>query len=267
VVAGVVLGGQMQRLTNAPIRLQVHAVYGTVVFLLESVVFALIGLELPSLIRDLGAERHTWPLQALAVAGTLLTVRMLWVFPLSAAMQHRRGIGPISWRVPAVLSWAGTRGVLPLAAALSIPLTAHDGTPLPQRELVLVLTTAVVVFTLVLQGFTLAPVVRRSGIALEPTSTAREEANARDSLARAALTQLEQLRRGLQARVDHARSEMDEAVDPADSTATTYRAMRRALIEAEAAELQRLYDEHRISDTTRRRIQRALDQEDVGLGE
>jgi CPA1 family monovalent cation:H+ antiporter len=281
VVAGVVLGGQTQRLTNAPIRLQVHAVYGTVVFLLESVVFALIGLELPSLIHDLGAEGHTWPLQALAVAGTLLTVRMLWVFPLSAAMQHRRGIGPISWRVPAVLSWAGTRGVLPLAAALSIPLTAHDGTPLPQRELVLVLTTAVVVFTLVLQGFTLAPVVRRSGIALEPTSTAREEANARESLARAGLTQLEQLadleaapevvvdqlRRGLQARVDHARSEMDEAADSADSTATAYRSMRRALIEAEAAELQRLYDEHRISDTTRRRIQRALDQEDVGLGE
>jgi Na+/H+ antiporter len=281
VVAGVVLGGQTQRLTNAPIRLQVHAVYGTVVFLLESVVFALIGLELPSLIHDLGAEGHTWPLQALAVAGTLLTVRMLWVFPLSAAMQHRRGIGPISWRVPAVLSWAGTRGVLPLAAALSIPLTAHDGTPLPQRELVLVLTTAVVVFTLVLQGFTLAPVVRRSGIALEPTSTAREEANARESLARAGLTQLEQLadleaapevvvdqlRRGLQARVDHARSEMDEAADSADSTATAYRSMRRALIEAESAELQRLYDEHRISDTTRRRIQRALDQEDVGLGE
>jgi CPA1 family monovalent cation:H+ antiporter len=281
VVAGVVLGAQAQRLTNAPIRLQVHAVYGTVVFLLESVVFALIGLELPSLIRDLGAEGHTWPLQALAVAGTLLTVRMLWVFPLSAAMQRRRGVGPISWRVPAVLSWAGTRGVLPLAAALSIPLTAHDGTPLPQRELVLVLTTAVVVFTLVLQGFTLAPVVRRSGIALEPASTAREEANARDSLARAGLKHLEQLadleaapevvvdqlRRGLQARIDHARSEVDEAEDPADSTATAYRALRRALIELEAAELQRLYDEHRISDTTRRRIQRALDQEDVGLGE
>ncbi|MCW2870242.1 Na+/H+ antiporter [Actinacidiphila oryziradicis] len=281
VVAGVVLGGQAQRLTNAPIRLQVHAVYGTVVFLLESVVFAIIGLELPSLIRDLGAEGHAWPLQALAVAGTLLTVRMLWVFPLSAAMQRRRGIGPVTWRVPAVLSWAGTRGVLPLAAALSIPLTAHDGTPLPQRELVLVLTTAVVVFTLVLQGFTLAPVVRRSGIALEPAHTEREEANARDSLARAGLTQLEQLaeleaapevvvdqlRRGLQARLDHARAQLDEAADPADSTATAYRAMRRALIEAESAELQRLYDEHRISDTTRRRIQRTLDLEDVGLGE
>jgi NhaP-type Na+/H+ or K+/H+ antiporter len=196
-------------------------------------------------------------------------------------MQHRRGSGPVTWRVPAVLSWAGIRGVLPLAAALSIPLTAHDGTPLPQRELVLVLTTAVVVFTLVLQGFTLAPVVRRSGIALEPANTAREEANARDSLARAGLTHLEELtdleaapevvvdhlRRTLQARLDHARSQLDEAVDPADSTATAYRAMRRALIEAETAELQRLYDERRISDTTRRRIQRTLDQEDVGLGE
>jgi CPA1 family monovalent cation:H+ antiporter len=280
VVAGVVLGGQAHRLTNAPIRLQVHAVYGTVVFLLESVVFAIIGLELPSLIRDLGGE-GAWPLQAFAVAGTLLTVRMLWVFPLSAAIQYRRGTGPVSWRVPAVVSWAGTRGVLPLAAALSIPLTAHDGTPLPQRELVLVLTTAVVVVTLVLQGFTLAPVVRRSGIALEPASTAREEAKAEDALARAGLKHLEQLadleaapevvldqlRRGLQARLDHVRSLADEAQEPADSTATAYRDMRRALIEAESAELQRLYDEHRISDTTRRRIQRALDRQDVGLGE
>ncbi|WP_275467126.1 cation:proton antiporter [Streptomyces noursei] len=104
------------------------------------------------------------------------------------------------------VSWAGTRGVMPLAAALSIPLAADDGSPLPHRPLVLVLTTGVVVFTLVLRGFTLAPVVRWSGIALEPEHTAREEARARAGLAK-------------------------------------------------------------ISDTTRRRLQRSLDLEEAGLGE
>src|SRR5205823_6532026 len=84
VVAGVVLGSWAPRLTNAAIRLQLTAVYGTVVFLLESVVFSLIGLELPALIREVSGQ-GAWPLQALAVTGALLAIRILWVFPMSAA--------------------------------------------------------------------------------------------------------------------------------------------------------------------------------------
>jgi CPA1 family monovalent cation:H+ antiporter len=273
VVTGVVLGGTGQRLTNARIRLQLHAVYGTVVFLLESVVFSLIGLELPGLIRDLSDADGMWPLQALAVAATLMTVRMLWVFPLSAALQRKNGDPESSWRVAAVTSWAGTRGVVPLAAALSIPLAADDGTPLPQRELVLVLATSVVVVTLIVQGFTLAPLVRRSGIALEPAHTRREEAEAAAGIAEAGLRHLEQmadleavpevvvdrLRRQLRTRQDHAR----ERFDGDDS----YWELRRDVIAVENAELQRLYDSNRISDTTRRRLQRSLDLEEAGLGE
>jgi CPA1 family monovalent cation:H+ antiporter len=282
VVAGVVLGSTGLRLTNAPIRLQVHAVYQTVVFLLESVVFALIGLELPSLVRSLAADETAWLAGGLGVAATVIAVRMLWVFPLSAAMQHRSGSERISWRVPAVISWAGTRGVMPLAAALSIPLTNSHALPLPHRSLVLVLTTTVVVLTLVVQGFTLAPVVRRSGIALEPEATAREEATAQVRLAQAGLAQLDQLaeldaapmvvvdqlRRGLQARIEHANARIDtEAEATADSLIATHRELRRALIAAESAELLRLYQENRISDATRRRMQRALDLEDAGLRE
>jgi CPA1 family monovalent cation:H+ antiporter len=272
-VTGVVLGGTGQRLTNARIRLQLHAVYGTVVFLLESVVFSLIGLELPGLIRDLSNADGMWPLQALAVAATLMTVRMLWVFPLSAALQRKNGGPESSWRVAAVTSWAGTRGVVPLAAALSIPLAADDGTLLPQRELVLVLATSVVVVTLIVQGFTLAPLVRRSGIALEPAHTRREEAEAVAGIADAGLRHLEQiadleavpevvvdrLRRQLRTRQDHARERLDGDY--------SYWELRRDLIAVENAELQRLYDSHRISDTTRRRIQRSLDLEEAGLGE
>jgi len=77
IVAGLVIGARRERITTAQTRLQLHSVYGTVIFLLESVVFSLIGLQLPTLIRDLsGAE--AWPAEALAVAGTLIVIRMLW---------------------------------------------------------------------------------------------------------------------------------------------------------------------------------------------
>ncbi|MGW2582272.1 Na+/H+ antiporter [Streptomyces virginiae] len=281
VVAGVIMSGSGDRLTSARIRLQLHAVYGTVVFLLESVVFSLIGLSLPGLIRELGDENRLWPLYALALAGTLIAVRVLWVYPLSALLQRKGAQEKTDWRVPAVLSWAGTRGVMPLAAALSIPIAAADGTPLAQRPLVLVLTSSVVVTTLVVQGFTLAPVVRRSGIALEPDHTEREEAAARLSLAEAGLRRLdelsgleaapeavlERLRRALHARRDHARDRLGDDENPYESADQVYRHLRRDLINQEAAELRRLYDDHRISDTTRRRLQRALDLEEARLSD
>ncbi|MBO1335666.1 Na+/H+ antiporter [Streptomyces sp. VRA16 Mangrove soil] len=283
VVAGVVLGSGADRLTNAPIRLQLHAVYGTLVFLLESVVFSLIGLALPSQVRALPDGDRAWPLYALALAATVVGVRLLWLAPLSAVVQRRVGIARMSWRVPVVLTWAGTRGVMPLAAALSVPVTAADGSPLAHRPLVLVLTTSVVVVTLVVQGFTLAPVVRRSGIALEPDHTEREEAGARCSLARAGIRRLDEmadveaapdvvvdrLRRALAARLESAQERLGDADSdggPApDSSDLVYRRLRRDLITVEAAELRRLYDEHRISDTTRRRLQRSLDLEEARL--
>jgi CPA1 family monovalent cation:H+ antiporter len=282
VVAGVVLGGRGDRLTNARIRLQLHAVYGTVVFLLESVVFSLIGLALPAQVRTLADGDRAWPLYALAVAGTLVAVRLLWVVPLSAVVQRRGGIGRLNWRVPMVLTWAGTRGVMPLAAALSIPEVARNGEQLTGRPLVLVLTTSVVVVTLVVQGFTLAPVVRASGIALEPAHTEREEIEARSHLAHAGLARLEELaeleavpeivvdrlRRGLTARLDDARDRLAGAGGTAPATESAdrvYRQLRRDLIAVETTELQHLYDTHRISDTTRRRLQRSLDLEETRL--
>ncbi|MGW7236225.1 Na+/H+ antiporter [Streptomyces sp. NPDC054804] len=279
VVAGVVLGGRGDRLTNARIRLQLHAVYGTVVFLLESVVFSLIGLALPAQVRALSAGDRAWPLYALAVAGTLIAVRLLWLAPLSAVVQRKGGIQRPNWRVPVVLTWAGTRGVVPLAAALSIPVVAKDGSPLTERPLVLVLTTSVVVVTLVVQGFSLASVVRRSGIALEPDHTEREEAAARCRLADAGIRRLDELseleavpevvldrlRRGLHARLDDARDRLAEST--AESADLVYRQLRRDLIAVESAELRRLYDEHTISDTTRRRLQRSLDLEEARLAD
>ncbi|MGF1430681.1 Na+/H+ antiporter [Kitasatospora sp. LaBMicrA B282] len=285
VVAGVVLGAQGHRLTNARIRLQVHAVYRTVVFMLESVVFAVIGLELPGMIRDLDAAESGWFWQALLIAGAVLLVRLFWVFPLAMFLQRRRaaaGGPPVNWRVPAVMTWAGTRGVMPLAAALTVPLLAPDGQPMPYRELVLVLTTAVVACTLIVQGFTLAPVVRAAGIALEPEATAREEARAAKVVLRVSLERLESLldaeavqevvadrmRRDLEARLDHARLRLSDEEPPEDeATVLAYRRLRRDLIAVESAELHRLYADRRISEATRAGLQHALDLEEAGLGE
>lgn len=286
IVAGMIIGARLQRVTNPQTRLQLHSVYQTVVFLLESVVFSLIGLELPTLIRALSRTGQRWPLEALAISGTLIATRVLWVFPLSAIVQWRRGARRPSWQVPAVVSWAGTRGVVPLAAALSIPLTTAASpaspiaSPLPERDLVLVLATAVIAISLILQGFTLEPLVRFAGISRPAADTRHEETVARLRLAEAGLARLDELadleavpdvvvdrlRRSLQARISHNRARMDESPDP-ESTGAADRDIRRDLIAVENAELNRLYENGNISDVTRRRVQRSLDLEATGLGD
>jgi CPA1 family monovalent cation:H+ antiporter len=288
IVTGLVLGGRRERITTATTRLQLHSVYQTVIFLLESVVFSLIGLQLPALIRDL-SHGKAWPAGALAVAGTLIVTRILWVFPLSAVVQRRGGVRRPSWPVPAVMSWAGTRGVVPLAAALSIPLTAASGAPLPQRDLILVLATSVIVVSLVVQGLTLEPLVRLAGIA-QPGDTRHEETVARLRLAEAALARLEELadgasaddasavdasaaddaidraRASLQARIGRTRARIDgdQAAEPGG---LTDRDLRRALNAAEHAELARLYDDGTISQPTRQKLQRGLDLEAARLSD
>jgi monovalent cation/hydrogen antiporter len=287
VVAGLILGSRSERMTTGRIRLQLHAVYGTVVFLLESVVFSLIGLELPALIDTVDGAAWVW--QALAVTTALMVVRVVWVFALWAVTRRRQpeqtpgqAPAPMSWRVPAVVTWAGTRGVLPLAAALSIPLHTATGGRLPQRELVLLLTTAVIVVTLVVQGLTLAPVVRWSGIALGPEHVRGETSRAQLRLARAGLAYLddlpddlpeqapvatvERIRRDLEAALDGARQRLADGRYPATTPGEdAYRRLRREVIDAQAAELARMFREGEISDTTRRTLQHRLDLEEARL--
>ncbi|WP_254125510.1 Na+/H+ antiporter [Amycolatopsis sp. CA-230715] len=279
VVASVGLGSQVGKLTTSRIRLQVGAVYRTVVFLLESVVFGLIGLQLPVLVGRLSGEVG-WPFQALALVATLLVVRLLWVFPLSIVFRRGDGEKRPSWRVPVVVSWAGARGVVPLAAALSLPFTTADGSALPARDLVVLLTSAVIVLTLVVQGFTLAPLVTWSGIAVHPDAVQQETTAARADLAKAALARLdqlaetesapefliEQLRGSWQARLD--RFEASNGDDPGGMADTaSYRRLRRHLLSVESGELARLYEDGAITDGVRRQIQRELDLETTGLGE
>ena len=276
IVTGLVTGARQPRITTAQIRLQLHSVYQTVIFGLETVVFSLIGLQLPALIRNLG-QAGTWPAAALAVAATLIAVRVVWVFPLSAVTQRRRGIQRPSWPVPAVISWAGTRGVVPLAATLSIPLTTADGTPLPKRDLVLVIATAVIVISLVVQGLTLEPLVRLAGVT-QASDPAHEVTVARLRLAEAALARLEELAAGERASddvIDRARASLEARIgfgqagaagdEPPEPPGLTDRELRRELNLAENAALARLYDNGDITAAVRQQVQRSLDLEAARL--
>ena len=259
IVAGLAIGARRERITTAATRLQLHSVYQTVIFLLESVVFSLIGLQLPALIRAL-SHAEAWPAEALAIAGTLIATRILWVFPLSAVTQRRSGTRRPSWAVPAVVSWAGTRGVVPLAAALSIPLTTAGGAPLARRDLILVLATAVIVVSLIVQGLTLEPLARFAGIA-QPATARHEETIARLRLAEAGLARLDELadsdaapdavidrvRASLQARIGHTQARID-GTPPPEPGGLTERELRRDLITAENTELTRLYQAGTISE-------------------
>jgi monovalent cation/hydrogen antiporter len=274
IVAGLVIGAWRTKITTAQTRLQLHAVYQTVIFVLESVVFALIGLELPTLVRDLG-QAGSWPLAALAVTGTLIAARVAWVFPLWAAFQRRRGTRRPAWPVPAVVSWAGTRGVVPLAAALSIPLTTASGAPLPQRDLVLVLAAAAIVISLIVQGLTLEPLARFAGFGqAKAVGPAHEETVARLRMAEAGLARLDELaesgaapddvidrlRTSLEARIGSTRARLDRG-SGSKPEALTERELRGDLIAAENAELSRLFDDGTIGAATRHLLQRNLDLE------
>ena len=238
VVASVIISARTARQTTAQSRLHLHSVYQTVVFLLESVVFALIGLELPAAISGLAHGKDTWWAQALAVVATLIAVRALWVFPVlalarrKARSQHQaRSPRPPRrrpWPEAVVATWAGARGVVPLAAALSIPLTEASGAPVPGRDLVLVLTTGVIVCSLLVQGLTLEPLVRRTGIARPAATGRRESTLARLRITEAGLSWLEQLA------ADEADS--DDAV-PDDMIERLYRSLqaRSRAVERDAA--------------------------------
>ncbi len=283
VVTGVAVGVLGPRLSTATSRLHADAVQTTTVFVLESVIFALIGLTFPGLVHRLSAADQPWLLAGFAVTAVLLTVRIAWVFPLAflrrwrgdgngprAGLWRRRGDGngPRAdlWRAPAVLSWAGARGVVPLAAALSIPLTDAAGAPVPFRDLLQAIAATVIVISLLVQGSTLAPLVRLTGLAV-PTHTHQDQlTQVRLRLTETALEYVEnrvdtesiptvvaeRVRRSLQA----------QAAAP-DSIDQQYRQLRREVVAAQRAELHRLHATGQATDPVRRQLERQLDLEDA----
>ena len=170
VTCGVYLGWQAPKLVDPATRLQSFAVWETVVFLLNSFLFVLVGLELPTVLEGLTSESASTLLRdGLLVAATVIVVRMVWVFP--AMLVPDRWSHRVAMRDPrspvrsvVLIGWTGMRGALSMAAALALPTTIDAGGPFPGRSLVIFLVYAVILATLLGQGLTLPRLIRWAGV-------------------------------------------------------------------------------------------------------
>jgi Na+/H+ antiporter len=300
VLAVVVLGlylGHREVETTFAARLQARAVWRMIDFLLESVVFLLIGLQAVLIVRralDV-LDAGTLVLSGLAVLGVVVLARFVWVFaaaylPRKFSLRSRlRDPGP-SWPENIVLSWAGMRGVVSLAAALAIPHALEGHPALPGVELVLYLTVCVVLGTLVLQGLTLPWLSRRLGLVGAESTTAEvlAEAQAQHAAARAAIDRLDRLLAegaevpdGVESRLrDHAEHRANSAWErlgrgavvpagagapPIETPGEAFRRLRREMLAAERAVFVQMRNAGRIDDEVLRRVQNELDLEEAML--
>jgi Na+/H+ antiporter len=279
VTAGIYLGWYTPELTTSQVRLQGFAVWEIVQYMLNALLFVLVGLQLPVVLDALGGTPGTRLLGYAALVGlTVIVLRFAWVFlVIHAPKWIARRVS--SWRGAVFLSWAGMRGAVSLAAALALPLETDAGTPFPGRDLILFLTFSVILVTLVGQGLTLPVVIRL--LRLEDDGTdVREEAKARIRAAEAALARLEELvgedwvrddtaervRGAYRFRTDRFTARFDDSDDGAiESRSQDYQRLRRELLDAERAAVLDLRRAGVISNDVWYRVARDLDLEDQRL--
>lgn len=263
-------------------RLQEEAVWKVISFVLESVVFALIGLQLPVVLKGLGEyEGGALAWYAVFVFLAVVAARFLWVFPATfvprwLSERVRRREPDTTWKAPVIVGWAGMRGVVSLAIAFSIPMGV------PHRNLILFLTFTTVIGTLVVQGLTLPPLIRL--LRLPPRDLHAEtlaEAQAQSEASRAAeerlrelleepenrtlpppladrlRTVLERRRNAVWERLGEVNAETGESADD------VYRRLARDMIEAEREVFVALRDQRRIDDEMLRVLLRRLDLEEA----
>ena len=274
VVGGIYTGRHAARTMSSEVRVSGSAAWQVLLFLINGGVFILIGVQLPAVLEGI-EHRPVGELIGLAVAISLVVVvvRILWVFPgtyipraLSAGIRERE-----PWPPPRnvfLVSWAGMRGVVSLAAALALPLD------FPERDLLIFLTFSVILATLVGQGLTLPLVIRGLGIAADGGDE-REEAYARAIAAEAAVARIDELEREwpghlelietLRVQYGHRARDMELhaagelPLDEAEREILEHRQIRAAVLEAERDALAMLRDAGSIRDEIFRRVERDLD--------
>lgn len=298
ILAVVALGLYLQRREASIIapatRIQAEAMWTMLTFLLESVIFIAIGLELPHVISGLRTHSILTVIgYAAIVTVVLIIVRFIWVTGSVSLMHYARrgkeGKAAPTWKEGALVAWAGLRGSNSLVIALAIPFVTRTGAPFPARDLILFITFGVIFATLVLQGLTLSRVVTLLHLPVEVTDQS-DEAVARVAEAHSALAKLDELvaaggvsphlehrvRERYTARLNRWRAmrnahgsdsteRQNDARDSWDASASEYTRIRTELLGAERAALATLLDNEKVSDHVLRRLRRELDLETMLL--
>lgn len=283
VTTGIYLGRVGPRFVSPQTRVQNTAMWEMTAFILNGLIFILIGLQLPHILDGIShiSIRNLLGYAA-AVSASVLLIRFAWVAASAFVTWAFSGRDPGTrprWQYVTVLSWGGMRGVISLAAALALPTAINGGNAFPFRSLVIFLTFSVLLVTLLGQGLTFPYVIRVLGVTGDGRAE-REEAKARLKAARAAMVRLEQLategwvqpdevetfRARYQEQADHYRAHYDGAdlASEEERIEASVR-LRRELLDAERSAIVRLRDEGYIADDILRRVQRDLDLESVRL--
>ena len=286
VTVGLYMGWYTPELTTARTRLQGEAVWEIVTFMLNAILFTLVGLELRPIVEGI-SNRSTGDLVlwGAAVSAAVIATRIAWSF---AAAHLQWQIIPLIRdrdRMPtngtlAVLSWCGMRGAVTLAAALALPFATDSGAGFPERNLIVFLAFAVIVVTLVIQGLTLPALARAVDLPTDPREP-QEEAYAWIRAMEAGLARLEELhdepwvdpnvvqrlRDTFDLRLAQYAARKHGETDPkAEKRVRASRHLRRELLDAERAAVVELRRSGAISDLVEREVFRELDLEDARLG-
>jgi len=285
---GLYLSRQGPKIISAETRLQGQAMWEILNFVLEGMIFIMIGVELPLIRRAVG----NYPLPTLAgytllLSTVLILVRVAWTFPgaylprlIRRKWLSKRDSYP-SWRGVLFTGWAGVRGADSLVIALAIPLTTASGAQFPGRNIIILITFGVILFTLVLQGLTLSPLIKLLKLRDNTDTEQAEEAHAQLRAIQAGIERLSQLakeqwatpevvediRKWYGHRIHLLNGANFEETLRDRRNATAYVRLRLATIAAERQEIIRLRDQDEIGDDILRIIQRDLDFEEVRLAE
>jgi CPA1 family monovalent cation:H+ antiporter len=279
VAAGLVRGRHAPVVVSAEMRILSRSMWNVAVFLLNMLVFVLIGMQLS----DSVARQEGYPVVRLIVDGILLSavaiaVRFAWVYsalylPQRLSASLRRKEATSSGAEFFIMSWCGMRGIVSLAAALALPAALADGMPFPYRDVIIFFTFVIIAVTLVLQGLTLPALIRRLRVGAD-WSLQEEQTNARNAMSRAAIVAIDALAKqegvapDLAGRVGAEFAEKNAAAAAADgqeSDAGHARRLRYAAINAERQELIRIWRENQISDEVLHEFEEELDYKESHL--
>ena len=286
VTVGLMLGRKSGEITASEERLIGYAFWEVLVYLLNALLFILVGLQLPGILEDQDRSAATLAGLAAVVSVTVIGLRILWIntTPYIVRALDRRPqqrARRVGWRARMIGARAGMRGAVSLAAALALPETLDSGAPFPERDLLIFLAFSVIVATLVLQGLTFPWLIRRMGVE-DDGGGDREQLIARKRAAQAALSRIDELRQEEWTRDDslermtrlyefrHRRlaqraGHFEEGEENLDERSVIYQRTVREVITAQRLEIVRLRNEGEISDEVMHALERELDLEEQRL--